>query len=253
MSTELAERPTIIEDIQIAQVITEEFIARFEKAAALYQTRYLPLCLKLTNEGDWINHGTEREPKYGLQASGAEKVGNPLGITWDRPAVHKHERQDDKGPYYEYEVEGVVHSRILARYGWFTGNCSSRDQFFNARGHYDEGDIRKSAFSNWLVNAITRLAGIRNPSPAMLVLAGLKPEQVKKVDYSGRHLPEQESYPISEGQQKRLWAIAREKGVSQELIRGHLEKNYGIIVTGEIKRRDYDAVVAWVERGGKEA
>ena len=149
-------------------------------------------------------------------------------------------------------MEGIVHSRVLGRHGWFTGNCSSRDQFFNARGSYDEGDIRKSAFSNWLVNAITRLAGIRNPSPDLLSRAGLNPERVGRIDYSGRRTPEQEGAVVSEAQRKRLWAIARQRVVEEPRIAKYLKEKYGIESTSEIKRRDYDAVVAWVERGGKD-
>jgi len=144
---ERIERPEIVEDIPFETIITEAFIAKLEKAAILYQDRYLPVCVRLTNEADWINHSKDPEkPKFSLQSSGAEKVATPLGIVWDRPVVHKHLREDERGSYYEYEVEGIMQSRLLQRYGWFTGNCSSRDQFFTARPQgYDEGDIRKAA------------------------------------------------------------------------------------------------------------
>ena len=252
MDPATVDRPDIVEDAPIAQVVTEDFIASLERAAALYQTRYLPLCVKLTNEADWINHGSVAEPKYSLQCSGAEKVCTPLGITWGAPVVHRHEREDDKGKYYEYEIEGIVHSRVLGRHWWFTGNCSSRDQFFTARGVVDEGDIRKSAFSNWLVNAVTRLAGIRNPSPDLLERGGLKLDRIGRIDYSGRRSPERDAEVVSEAQRKRLWAIARQRVVEEPRIAKYLKDKYGIESTSEIKRRDYDAVVAWVERGGKD-
>ena len=70
--------------------------------------------------------------------------------------------------FYEYEVEGIVKCGVLKRWGWFTGNCDSRDAFFVSRGGFSEGDIRKASFSNWLVNAVTRLAGIRNPTQELL-------------------------------------------------------------------------------------
>jgi hypothetical protein len=182
------DRTEIVEDRPIEQIITEDFIRRFEAAAQLYQSRYLPLCLKMTNEKDWVNHSGTDDPKFSLQASGAEKVCNPLGIVWDRPAVIKHERKDEKGDYYEYEIEGIVKCRVLQRYGWFTGNCDSRDRFFVARGSFSEGDIRKAALSNFIVNAVTRLAGIRNPTPEMLVKAGLRPELIPAIDYKS-HKP----------------------------------------------------------------
>lgn len=242
------ERPDIEEEAPIEQVITDEFVKRFARQAELYQNQYLPLCLKLTNEADWVNHGKPEAPKYSLQCSGAEKVCNPLGIVWERPIVTKHEREDQVGKFYEYEVDGIVQSRVLKRYGWFTGNCSSRDQFFTARGHFDEGDIRKSAFSNWLVNSVTRLAGIRNPTPGMLQRAGLDPEKIGRIDYSGRRSPDQEGAVISEAQGKRLWAIARSKGVSEEQLRAFL-KTFGIESVYKVTRKDYDEIVKQIEAG----
>jgi len=251
--TEL-DKPDIVEDRPIELVLDDAFIARFEKAADLYQKRYLPLCLRLTNEGDWMNHGRPEQPKYYLQASGAEKVATPLGVIWERPVVTKHERQDADGAYYEYEIEGIVHSRVLARYGWFTGNCSSRDQFFNARGRYDEGDIRKAAFSNWIVNAVTRLAGIRNPTPAMLMAAGLDPSKVGKIDYSGQgsRTAEQASDAISEAMAKRWFAIARQNKWTDGQMKGLLA-SVGIESSRMIKRNEYDELVAMVSKAPPEA
>src|SRR5262245_51538437 len=148
-----SDRHELVEDVPSEQLITDAFITRMEEQGNLYTNRYLPLCLKFTNPADWILHGAGDKARFYLMSSGAEKICNPLGMNWDRPIVVKHELEDDKGRYYEYEVEGIVQSRVLKRWGWFTGNCDSRDQFFVARGHFTEGDIRKSAFSNWLTNA----------------------------------------------------------------------------------------------------
>lgn len=270
---ELIEKHEIIEDAPIEQVITDDFIAKFEKQAELYQNRYLPICLKLTNEQDWVNHGSMEKPKYSLQSSGAEKVCNPLGMTWERPIVTKREMRDDLGDYYEIEVEGVVTSKVLRRFGWFTGNCNSRDQFFIARAgggkkpdspeydrekeiaarlRIDEGDIRKAAFSNWIVNAVTRLAGIRNPTPSMLHKAGLDPANIGKVDYSGRRTPEADSGKISEAQGKRLWALCKENNVAEPTLRAHLSEKYKLLSINDIPRGQYNQICAWVMQGGKE-
>ena len=99
VSVAASPRMDVIEDAPLTQIITDEFIAKFEQQARLYQEKYLPICLRLTNEADWVNHGKADAPKYSLQASGAEKICNPLGIVWDRPTVVKHERSDEKGPY----------------------------------------------------------------------------------------------------------------------------------------------------------
>ena len=263
------EKHEIVEDAPVEQVITEDFIAKFEKQAELYQKRYLPICFKLTNEADWVNHGSADKPKYSLQGSGAEKICNPLGVTWERPIVTKREMKDDLGDYYEIEVEGVVTSKVLKRFGWFTGNCNSRDQFFigrsgggkkpdtegydrekelQARTRIDEGDIRKAAFTNWLVNAVTRLAGIRNPTPSMLQLAGLDPEKVGRIDYGGGKTPEQSKEVISEPQMKRAWAMAKQAGWKEEELKKYLlTKGYESL--RDIKRTDYDSICKTIEHG----
>ena len=54
---------------------------------------------------------------------------------------------------------------------------------------------------------------------------------------------------ISEAQQKRLFAIAKNRNVTSNAIKGHLALS-GIESTSEIKRQDYEAIIAWVEAGG---
>lgn len=242
------DRPDIVDEAPLDLLITDDFIKRLEIAADLYQRRYLPLAIKLTNEGDWVKHGE----RYSLQASGAEKLANPFGIVWDRPIVTKHEREDAEGRFYEYEVEGILKAGALKRWGWFTGNCSSRDQFFSARGaKVEEGDIRKAAFSNWLVNGIARLIGIRNPTPEMLASAGLKLDRITKPDYSGgQRTAEGGGDKISEAQRKRLWAICKDKGVSEEALRNYIEEKHGFKSTGDVTRKTYEAICAWADKGG---
>ena len=170
--------------------------------------------------------------------------------------VIKHERQDDDGTFYEYEVEGIVEvpSPQLTIYGWFTGNCSSRDQFFNARGKFDEGDIRKAAFSNWLVNGVTRLAGIRNPTPELLQAAGVNMGKVASIDYSKNKTAEEGGtfLVISEAQGKRLYAICKGNGVEEGQMKAYLLEHYGISSTKEVKRKDYDEGLCmgggWLDR-----
>lgn len=55
--------------------------------------------------------------------------------------------------------------------------------------------------------------------------------------------------PISEAQQKRLFAIAKNRNVPNNSIKGHLAL-MGIESTTDIKRQDYEAIISWVEAGG---
>lgn len=55
---------------------------------------------------------------------------------------------------------------------------------------------------------------------------------------------------ISEAQGKRLFAIQKESGIATEAIKEHLKTRYGYTSSTEIKRKHYDAIVAWVKNGG---
>jgi|TARA_R110000824_G_scaffold44320_6_gene129019 cysteinyl-tRNA synthetase len=55
--------------------------------------------------------------------------------------------------------------------------------------------------------------------------------------------------PISEPQQRRMFAIAKKRGVEESQIKGHLAL-MGIESTSDIQRQDYGSIVAWIESGG---
>lgn len=57
---------------------------------------------------------------------------------------------------------------------------------------------------------------------------------------------------ITEPQGRRLFAISRSNGVSDEQLQGYLLNNYNIQSSSEIKRSDYEAICAWAEKGGQE-
>ncbi len=247
--------PTIVEEAPLALILTEDGISRFEAQVEFYK-RFVTACYKVTQPKHWINHGTKDEPKYSLQGPGAEALSTPLGIYEDPPIIREVKRHDAAGEFYAFEVEGIVHSRTLKRYGWFVGECTSRDQFFTAKKSFDpERDkhlIRNSALTNWRVNGVCRLAGMRNPDPEILKAAGLNVAAIPHVDYSGRTSPEKEKEPISEAQRKRLWTICKSQNVSEEVLRVHLLEAYSFKSTSEVTRGTYDAICAWAERGGQE-
>lgn len=167
------EAPQIIEDgVALPQILTEDFIKQFEKGIKIYQ-RWLTVCYSLTAPRHWIKHGD----RYSLQSPGAEALMNPLGISYGKPEFRRETREDETGKFYIYWCEGTMESRALGRRGFYIGYCDSRDQFFNNNPNWDpitgEGDIKKSSYSNWLVNGVSRIAGIRSPDPQSLEAAGL--------------------------------------------------------------------------------
>lgn len=178
--------PTIVEEAPLALILTDEGIKQFEQQVEFYR-RFITACYKLTQPNHWVNHGTATEPKFSLQGPGAEALATPLGIYEDPPIVREVKRHDKEGEFFAFEVEGIVHSRTLKRYGWFVGECTSRDQFFTAKPGFeaekDKHLIKNSALTNWRVNGICRLAGMRNPDPDTLKAAGLDVAKIPAIDY----------------------------------------------------------------------
>ena len=179
-----------------------------------------------------------------------------IGINCEKPHLYRDDKVDDAGsPYYIYWCEGFVESKALGRRGWYVGCCDSKDQFFNARPKWNpftgEGDVKKAAYSNWIVNAVTRIAGVRNPCPEILAAAGLNPDKIGKIDYSAKSKTlESQGDVISEAQAKRLYAIAKGSGISDDDLRTKVKEVAGVVHTREIQRKHYEALCTWAE--GKE-
>jgi hypothetical protein len=216
---------------------------------------FMSICYRLTNESHWLNHGTKDQPQYYLQSPGAEALMVPLGIEPQDLSYRREEKVDKDGQtFYSWWCEGMARSKTLGRSGHFIGYCDSRDPFFNARRGWTpetgEGDIRKSAFSNWEVNAVTRLAGLRKPRAESLQAAGLDLNKIQGVDYSGRKTAESESDAISEPQRKRLWAICKNFGVSEEKLKVYL-LSLGYTSSALIAKKDYEKICRWVEADRK--
>jgi hypothetical protein len=141
------------------------------------------LALKVTNAHDWTNQGG----KPYLQASGGEKVARLFGISW---RISEPVYESEEGGHYSYTYTGTFSlsgATIEA-----VGTRSSKDGFFKKYGdnretlppsEIDKGDVKKAAFTNLIGNGITRLLGIRNLTWEDLEAAGIKKENVGKVDY----------------------------------------------------------------------
>ena len=140
------------------------------------------MSLKVTNPNDWIDQGG----KPYLQVSGAEKVGRLFGISWriDEPVF-----ESEEGGHFSYTYKGYFTlggSTIEA-----IGTRASKDGFFRKYDNgielppsaIDKGDVKKSAYTNLLGNGITRILGMRNLTWSELAEAGIKQEEVQKVNF----------------------------------------------------------------------
>jgi len=208
------------------------------------------MALKLTNRYDWVDEGGR---PY-LQSSGAEKVARLFGISWrvDEPTIEHLEGGHWLVTYTgEFSLGG---SGIDA-----TGTRSSKDPFFKSyrwegpednrrkvelpASEIDRGNVKKAAYSNLLVNGITRLLGIRNLSWEELEAhAGLRRQDVSSVEYkkggkpAGK--PAQRTEPqagatttdnggATEAQGRALYAILTKLGITDELAKA--QKIQGIL------------------------
>lgn len=101
---------------------------------------------------------------------------------------------------------------------------------------------------------------LRNVFSWVVVLAGYAPTPAEEL--TGDEQPDQPARPhiaeaqpknpqpasgdvISEAQGKRLFAIWREAGKSNEQVLGYLKENYGLSSTRSIKKSDYEAICNW--------
>ena len=165
----------------------EMVIARAEKQIEVLQ-KVLAIAVKRTTHYDWV----DQQGKPYLTASGAEKLMPLFGVNLTHTSYEKKISQDDKGQYYIYQYRGT--------FSWKGGSieaigaCSSRDKFFawdskektyKALSEVDECNIMKAAYSNMMVNGVTRLLGIRNLTWEQLQSFGIDKSKVARVEYGG--------------------------------------------------------------------
>jgi len=216
----------------------ELIIANAEKQVKVYE-KILAIAIQRTNQYDWI----DQMGKPYLTSSGAEKLMPLFGVSLFDTASNKIYSKDEKGDYYIYQYKGT--------FSWKGGSiealgaCSSRDKFFawdskvqsfKPLPEVDETNIMKAAYSNMMVNGITRLLGIRNLTWEQLEKYGIKKDAVSRVDYrNGGHTVTDEEktkqdeiakmllelcYGDQEAAKEQLIAITEFKGKDGKMVSG---------------------------------
>jgi hypothetical protein len=238
--------------LQLLETLSSDgFIDRFERGVENYK-KWQSACFRLTATHHWLNQGSKEKPVFYLDSAGSEALMVPLGISYDQPKIYRVDKtHPEHGAYYVYFVEGSATSTVLKCQRFVIGAASSLDKFFAANAAFDperdEGHVMKKALSNWEVNVVGRLAGIRRPSAETLGNAGIDVQKIMAIDYSGGSDPKRAGQTISEPQAKRLYAIA--KNIDQDRVKAYL-KYRGYESSKAILRKDYDSIVNWAESGG---
>jgi len=145
------------------------------------------VALKATSSVDWIDEGGR---PY-LLSSGAEKIARLFGISWriDEPQKEVLEDGHVVFTYKGYFTMGTVTIEAI-------GVRSTKDPFFRVRkdkagnkitlppSDVDIGAVKKAAYTNCIMNGITRLLGIRNLTWEDLEAHGIvRKDKVAKVDF----------------------------------------------------------------------
>ena len=147
------------------------------------------LSLKVTNYRDW----TLQDGSPYLGHSGAEKVARLFGVKISNVNIKKESTDDSEGKFYIYIITGKCSLPGDMDSIEAIGTCSQRDSFFSkAKGErrptseIDETNIMKAAYSNFMVNGITHLLGLRNLTVEQLTDAGVDLSKVLQVGFKKR-------------------------------------------------------------------
>jgi len=178
-------------EIQVVEQASEGVLADaleiIEQRSQLFE-RVLNVALTATGPSDWV----DQNGKPYLQASGAEKVARRFGVRIFDIDIERENITDEGGTYYVYTVTG---KGALGRGNELIeaiGTCSSRDVFFTRGGKMKQQDvditnIKKSAYSNFMGNVVTRLLGIRNLTWAELEKHGITRNGKTSVTYKNKN------------------------------------------------------------------
>ena len=245
-----------LRNIHPGEVLLEEFLEPMDlsqKAIARIGAiaQVLDGCAKTsiqrTNAQDWVRMGKG----YYLQASGAQKIRAIWGIYFRDRQVTKDINPDGS---YSYLVTGIVGSKVLDQlYGEVTieidGGRSSNDPFFGKNDRdVDPLDVRKAALSNWEARAVTALLGLKNLNSEDLKKNGIIVEQVQGVDYQKGAEGGGNTNLISDAQRKRMYAIQKSAGVTDEAAKGLLSA-FGFEASAQVTREKYEEICSTLEAG----
>lgn len=150
--------------------------------------RILDYAIKSTHEEQWFDLGGRPWPA----GPACESMARRCGVSVTNVRRNKTRSVDDKGEFYIYAVDATASlpSGFDALEAF--GTCTSRDVFLGTEttagrplSQVDEGSIMKAAYTNMLVNAVTRLLGVRSLSWERLKVLGINRDRLAKVEFEG--------------------------------------------------------------------
>ncbi len=176
------------ESQDIIQIDTDSVLERAEKLNQQI-TKLKKFAISHTQPEDWVVFGNT----IYLQSTGCERIANILGVSWPRTdqfgnEILTIEKINLKDGHYTYVVQGEFH--WYGRRVTITGKAASNRPFFSSRGgelvpadEVDEGNVRQAAWSNFIVNGVMRILGLRGLTKKELAENGINLDQVGKVQF----------------------------------------------------------------------
>lgn len=149
--------------------------------------RVLDYAISATHPEQWFDLGGKPWPG----GPACESMARRCGVSVTSVRTTKRPSSDDKGEFYLYLCEGVVSLPSGFDSIEALGTCSSRDTFLGTEtnagrelSEVDEGSILKAAYTNMIVNGVTRLLGVRSLSWDRLATLGLERGKMGKVEFN---------------------------------------------------------------------
>ena len=192
------------------------------------------IVLKATHAHDWIKMGNN----YQITGAGSERIAGLIGVNWSETNQNKTYSEDETGKYYiyEYRAQFSFGKRIIEA----IGTCSQRDKFFSVKGkqvlptsEIDETNVMKAAYTNMIMNGVSRILGIRGISAEDLTAAGFKLDDIAEVNY--RESGEDSDSAAQKRKDIREYLLSKHNGDKQAAIQE-------LIKLTEFKGRDGNMV-----------
>lgn len=236
--------------------------------------RLLHYAVSATHSGQWVNMGGKPFPT----APAAEVMARRCRLKVGSPVYVLEKLEDEKGHYYMYSCELTASLPGSIDELTATGTCNSRDQFFSRKhgadvpqSEIDPGNIKKSAYSNALMNAVTKLLGVRNLSWQQLAECGIKRSDMASVEFDGKdgerkaateaqtRTEKRESQPqttppanskkITEAQGKYYHVALKKAGLKADDVKATLTATYGIENIADLPIAQFNDALKWIEAG----
>jgi hypothetical protein len=195
----------------------EKELAAIEKNVEFYN-RVKVIALKMTKPSDWVD-------PY-LMDRGTENVAVAFGVDISDLQLKQEWAEDEKGRYYAFIASGKAYSKKLGRYVEDIGVCSQRDKFFGMIGgkfkevpDVDMANVRRKAVTNLYNRLIKRVIGLMGVTFDDLAQAGIKKEQLGKVEYRGGAQKAEAAANLPDDAKKKrdaIWSMLLEIAVGDE-------------------------------------